>query len=95
MLESAYRHQSNVQRTKQAQIARQRLPMKNTPYKTIYSNTFKMVEKRQRGLAEMWQVAALKTKKKKDVPEAHGRHLRAFMNFFTGYSILFSFYSKI
>jgi len=36
---------------------------------TRYSNTCKMAEKRQHGLAEMWQVTAPKTKKKKDVPD--------------------------
>ena len=43
----------------------------STLFKTTYSNTSKMAEKRQRGLAEMWQLAAPKTKRKKDVPGNH------------------------
>ena len=81
MLESACRHRSNVQE-KQAQIARQRLPTKSTPYKihvtfSVFQHTCKMAEKRQRGLAEMWQAAAPKS---------------AFINSSASYSILFSFY---
>ena len=57
-------------KTKQAQIARQRLPTKSTPCKTTYSipTCAKWRKKRQGRLAEMWQVAAPEVKKKKKVP---------------------------